>query len=316
VPSETELAAKFQVSRITSKGEVEITAITDISPERREAFSSKFGLINTQQFGDYHDMLKSAQLDAVVICTPHTRHYQQAMDVLGAGLHVLIEKPMTCTSIEGERLVETAEQVGKVLQVSYQRHFQPEFLYIRQTIADGSIGKLTSITASLYQDWKQLTSGSWRQVPELSGGGMLMDSGSHIADVLLWTTGLTPVEVKSQMHQHVTAVEIDSFSSIRFSEGVVAGLNIIGFAPSWYESYVFCGEEGAIFYDNGKITLQHRVKDPIVPVMPAQTTNQDKSFIDSILGRHDIQVPGSFALRVVRLTEMIYQAGGYTPSSI
>ncbi|KAF9112754.1 hypothetical protein BGX30_007193, partial [Mortierella sp. GBA39] len=153
-------------------------------------------------------------------------HFQQAQDVLSSGLHVLIEKPMTCSSAEAELLIHTAEQAGKILQVSYQRHFQPEFLYIRDAIASGVIGKVTSVTASLYQEWRQGTPGSWRQDPALSGGGFLMDSGSHIIDVLLWTTGLTPVDVKPQLHMHGAPVEIDTFTSIRFAEGAVAGLNL------------------------------------------------------------------------------------------
>src|SRR5690606_3146051 len=125
----------------------------------------------------------------------------------------------------------------------------------------------------------------------LSGGGMLMDSGSHILDVLLWTTGLTPVEVQTRLHNQNTPVEIDSFTSIRFAEGAIAGVNIIGNAPCWHETYVFCGEEGGIFYDNGKITVRRYRQEPEIPSLPVRTTNQDKSFIDAILGRHEIMVP-------------------------
>nr|WP_238392537.1 Gfo/Idh/MocA family oxidoreductase [Paenibacillus antri] len=168
----------------------------------------------------------------------------------------------------------------------------------RSAIRSGEIGKLTSITASLYQEWREGTANSWRQDPSLSGGGFLMDSGSHIIDVLLWTTGLTPVEVKTQLHRQGSPVEIDTFSSIRFAEGAVAGLNLVGHAPCWHETYVFCGEAGGIFYDNGKITLRKAGEEPIVPKLPEPATNQDKSFIDAILGRHEVMVPGEFALKV------------------
>ncbi|MDU0200533.1 MULTISPECIES: Gfo/Idh/MocA family oxidoreductase [Paenibacillus] len=293
--------------------EADIVALCDTSTENREKFATKFELEGVKHFTDYKVMLDEIELDAVVICSPHTLHFQQATDALSRGLHVLIEKPMTCSSEEAALLIATAEKAGKVMQVSYQRHFQPEFLFIRDAIARGEIGKLTSITASLYQEWKQFTTGLWRQVPELSGGGMLMDSGSHIVDVLLWTTGLTPAEVKTNLHTQGAPVEIDSFTSIRFEEGAVAGLNIIGFAPCWHETYVFCGEDGGIFYDNGKITIRRIGEKPVVPELPKQTTNQDKSFIDAILGRHEVKVPGTFALKVVKFTEMIYQAAGYKP---
>lgn len=293
--------------------EAEITAIADTNPASRDSFVSKFELQDVKQFDDYKEMLVQADMEAAIICSPHTLHFGQAMDVLESGRHVLIEKPMTCSSVEAEQLIAISEQAGKLLQVSYQRHFQPEFLYIRQAIADGLIGKLTSINAALYQEWKQVTTGTWRQVPELSGGGMLMDSGSHIIDMLLWTTGMTPVEVKPQLHQQGAPVEIDSFTSIRFAEGAIAGLNIVGCAPCWDETFMFCGEDGAIFYDNGKVTLRRLGKEPIIPKLPQQTTNQDKSFVDAILGRHEVMVPGIFAKKVVGLTEMIYQAAGYKP---
>jgi predicted dehydrogenase len=299
--------------QLLETGEADIVAIADTSKESRDKFVSRFGLDDVRQFDNHEAMLDGAELDAVVICSPHTLHFKHATDALHKGCHVLIEKPMTCTSQEAEQLLRMSEKAGKVLQVSYQRHFQPSFLYIKQAIESGAIGNLTSITASLYQDWKQLSNGTWRQVPSLSGGGMLMDSGSHIVDVLLWTTGLTPVEVKPVLHWQGAPVEIDSFTAIRFAEGPVAALNIVGFAPCWHETYVFCGDEGGIFYDNGKITLRKLKQDPVVPELPKQTTNQDKSFIDAILGRHEVLVPGGFALKVVKLTEMIYEAAGYRP---
>lgn len=138
-----------------------------------------------------------------------------------------------------------------------------------------------------------------------------MDSGSHIVDVLLWTTGLKPIEVESKIEQHHTPVEQDSFTSIRFENNVVAGLNIVGNAPCWHETYVFCGENGAIFFDNGKIVLRLNGKEPVIPELPQQTTNSDKSFIDAILGHHNVMVPGDFAKEVVKLTERIYQSAGY-----
>ncbi|TCN00567.1 putative dehydrogenase [Paenibacillus sp. BK033] len=305
--------AGWHARQLLELPEVQITALSDTCEGNRVAFAEKFGLRDARQFSAYEDMLEQSELDAVVICSPHTLHFRQACDALDRGLHVLIEKPMTCSSAEAEQLIQKAEESGKVMQVSYQRHFQPEFLYIRDAIASGEIGRLTSVTASLSQEWYQLTEGTWRQVPSLSGGGFLMDSGSHIIDVLLWTTGMTPVEVKSQLQNHGAPVEIDSFTSIRFAEGALAGLSFTGYAPGWNETFAFCGDNGGIYYDNGKITLRRINEEPIVPELPEQTTNQDKSFVDAILGRHEVLVPGEFALKVVRLSEMIYQAAGYDP---
>lgn len=306
--------AQVHAKTLLEMENVEIKAITDVSVEAVERFTNRFQLKSTQQFSDYHNMLDQVDLDAVVIVSPHTLHFQQATDVLNKGLHVLIEKPMTCSYEEAEQLIETAETTGKIMQVSYQRHFQPEFIYIRDAIARGEIGNLTSITASLYQQWwNGHPNGSWRQNPKLSGGGFLMDSGSHIIDMLLWTTGLTPVDVKSQLSQQGAPVEIDTFTSILFEGGVVAGLNLVGCSPIWHETYAFCGDKGGIFYENDKITLHRSGQKPIVPELPEQATNSDQSFIDAILGKHKVQVPGEFALKVVKFSESVYKAAGYKP---
>jgi predicted dehydrogenase len=301
----------LHVQQLREIKNAQIVAVADPSQENRRQLIEKFNLEQIVEFNHHQDMLETIPMDAVIICSPHTLHYQQVVDSIHHGCHVLIEKPMACSLEEAEQLIDLAKKANKVLQVSYQRHFEPAFLYIREAISSGKIGKLTSITASLYQDWKHLTTGTWRQNPSLSGGGMLMDSGSHIVDVLLWTTGLKQLEVESNIEQHQTPVEQDSFTTIRFENNVVAGLNIVGNAPCWHETYVFCGENGAIFYDNGKIVLRPLGKEAIVPELPPQTTNSDKSFIDAILGVHEVKVRGEFAKEVVALTERIYKAAGY-----
>jgi predicted dehydrogenase len=294
--------AHLHVKQLLEEKNVEIAAIADPSDSNRNLLMTTFDLNQTKQFSDHQEMLESIALDAVVICSPHTLHHQHVVDALDHQCHVLVEKPMACSLEESTALIELAHKNGKLLQVSYQRHFEP-----------GVIGKLSSVSANLYQEWGHLSKGTWRQEPTLSGGGMLMDSGSHIVDVLLWTTGLKPIDVKSTIETHGCLVELDSISTIRFEDNVVAGLTIIGNAPCWHETYVFSGDQGAIFYDNGKITIRKLGKDPIIPELPEQTTNSDKSFIGAIVGEHEVQVPGSFASEVVRLTEKIYQSAGYHP---
>ncbi|WP_054028200.1 Gfo/Idh/MocA family protein [Bacillus sp. FJAT-28004] len=290
---------------------VNIVAVAEPNEQSALQFLTSFNLTNVRRYSGHKEMLEEGGLDAVIICSPHTLHFTQAFDVLNAGCHVLIEKPMTCSSQEAEQLINAAEANSRLLQVSYQRHFQPEFIYIRQAIADGVIGKLSSINATLYQDWKRSQTGTWRQNAALSGGGMLMDSGSHIIDVLLWTTGLTPLEVKSTLSTHGAPVEIDSFTSIRFEEGAVAALNIVGFVPGFKEFYSFCGDLGVIYLENGRIEVS-TYKDGVLQVkLPAQTTNQDKSFIDAIRGEHEILVSGDYARKVIQLTEAIYRSADY-----
>ncbi|WEG14685.1 Gfo/Idh/MocA family oxidoreductase [Pullulanibacillus sp. KACC 23026] len=291
--------------------EVVIEAVADPSETQRESFAREFEVEQSRTYTDYQLMLKETELDAVVICSPHMLHYQQAKDAIKSGLHVLLEKPMVCSSAECRELIKLASDHGIILQVSYQRHFHPEFQYIRECVQNGLIGKLTTVNASLYQDWNTLTANTWRQNPSLSGGGMLMDSGSHIIDVLLWITGQQPEEVHATIETTGFPVEINSMTTLRFSDGLLGSLTIIGDAPCWHETYVFGGEKGAIFYDNGELTLRYLDQKPLIPTLPVQTTNQDKRFIEAILGRNDDYVRGEYALKVIELTEKIYASANY-----
>ncbi|MDF2670693.1 MAG: oxidoreductase domain protein [Paenibacillus sp.] len=305
--------AHHHVIRLQQIEDLEIVALADPGEQGRKLIKQKFGLDQAVEYDNHEDMLNSGTVDAVIICSPHTLHAKHAEDALTAGKHVLIEKPMTCSSEEAKHLINVAKKCGKVLQVSFQRHFLPPFLYIRSAIANGVIGKLTSVTATLFQNWKQAQEGTWRQKPELSGGGMLMDSGSHIIDVLLWTTGLTPQHVSVQLECQGAPVEVDTFTVIRFAEGAIGTMNIIGLAPlaKLKETYAFIGTEGGIFYDNGRITLNLNGQEPIEPELPEAVTNPDRSFIDAILGKQEVSVPGEYALKVVTFTETIYKAAGY-----
>lgn len=300
----------LRLSRIEN---AKIVALADPGERGRQWVKEKFGLTEAKEYEDHTEMLRDCELDAVIICSPHTLHYRHAGEALRAGKHVLIEKPMTCSSEEAEQLIACSEKYGKVLQVSFQRHFLPPFMYIQQAIQAGVIGRLTSVTATLYQDWKQAQEGTWRQIPKLSGGGMLMDSGSHIIDVLLWTTGLTPKELTVQLECHGSPVEVDTLTNIRFAEGAIGSMNIIGLAPlaELKETYAFIGEAGAIFYDNGRVTLNLHGQEPVEPELPEALTDPDRSFLDAISGKHEVLVPGEYALKVVKFTESIYAAAGY-----
>lgn len=307
--------AHTHANRLQQASDASIVAIADPSEAGLKRFRQKFGLEDVLEFDDDQKMLRQSDLDAVIICSPHTMHFQQAWNALTAGKHVLLEKPMTCTSDEAERLIEHANRMGKLLQVSYQRHCVPQFMYIRSAIAEGLIGRLTSVTATLYQDWKDAQTGTWRQDASLSGGGMLMDSGSHIIDVMLWTTGLTPQSIVAQLNCLDAPVEIDSFSAIRFAEGAIGSLNIVGKTNRgcFDERYAFIGEDGAIFYDNGRISLRRNGEEPVEPELPKAGTDPDRNFVEAILGRQELLVTGDYALKVLQMTEMIYEAAGYKP---
>ena len=133
--------------------EAEIVAICDTSQASLDRCREQAGLGDVPAFDDYKKMLDSVEMDAVEIGSPHTLHYQQILDSLDKGLHVLTEKPMVCSQEHAHSLLKKRDESGKVLMVSYQRHFQPEFQHIRNRIKNGDLGELTYVSALQGQDW-------------------------------------------------------------------------------------------------------------------------------------------------------------------
>lgn len=305
--------SNFHGEMIETLEDAVITALADPNELNRNKFKAKFDLTDVKEYTDYRDLLNEGFADAVIICSPHSMHYEHAAAALQSGHHVLLEKPMTVRVEEAEKLEEAAKASGKVLQIGYQRLFMPEFVYIKQVLDSGKLGKLTSLTACLYQNWEQLTIGTWRQIPELSGGGTLFDSGSHALAAILWLTGLEPLQAKAISDFRGTPVEINTYSVVRFSEGVIAGINIIGNAADWFETYTLCGEKGVLHYDNGKVILHMHGEEPAIveqEYLPSLTRNQAGSFVDAVRGKGEVRVAGDFGREVIRFTKMIYAAAG------
>lgn len=306
--------AQGHVARLANVPDAEIVALSDPS----EASIAKTQTGHAEQlsaavvYTDYREMLEKARPDAVVICTPHTQHFEQAVDALDSGAHVLLEKPMVCRVDHAQKLIAKVESTGKVLGLAYQRHSSPEFQYIRRTIASGEVGAVQAVTAFNQQDWKRLTVGSWRQDPALSGGGQINDTGSHLVDVILWATGLAPESVSAFIDNKGTPVDINSSVNVKFVGGATATITIMGDAPLWWEDVTIWCEKGAFYLRNGgSFTIQKpdgTFYVPIsgdLPVVSDITTN----FIRAIQGTEPIAAPAICGLRTIELTEAAWESG-------
>ena len=119
--------ASGHVGRVLAMGECDVLALCDVSGESIDRVRDRHKednpeILDVPVFSDYLEMLAAVEMDAVEISTPHTLHYEQIMASLDKDLHVLTEKPMVCTVDHAHEVIEKAEETGKVLMVSYQRH--------------------------------------------------------------------------------------------------------------------------------------------------------------------------------------------------
>jgi predicted dehydrogenase len=288
----------------------EIVALADTS---KAAIATLKGrqpqLKDVPEFENWEEMLKKVELDAVEIGSPHTVHYEQICAALEKGLHVLCEKPMACTSAHARDICARAKKAKKVVAVSYQRHYQGGYRFLKQIVDSGKLGKIEYVAAFQAQEWLKATKGTWRQTKALSGGGQLNDSGSHLMDMLMWTTGLEAEEVSARMENFGTEVDINAALNVKFTNGAIGTVSVIGNAPSWYEDFTIFGSEGAVYNRNGKITYQEGFRKPAFEMSGnPDWMDPDKNFIGAILGECENGCPPEIGLRVIEITEAAWRS--------
>jgi len=314
--------AQGHIERLLTLPEVEIVSIADISDKSIERTLGRQpeGLANTKVYHDYKVLLEESKPDAVIIATPHTLHYQMAIDSLDSGAHVLIEKPMVNRVVHAHALIKKIEETNKIVGLAYQRHTLPQFRYIREKIASGEFGKVQFVNALQQQGWAKGTVGSWRQDPELSGGGQINDSGSHLLDIILWTTGLAPDNVAAFMDNRGTPVDINSAVTVQFLGGAHGTISVVGDAAGWYEDITIWCDNGTFYVREG---LPFRVQGtdgkittPDLSDMP-EGTDVDTNFIRTIQGKDTIAGAPIDGLRTIELTEAAWESakkgGALTP---
>ncbi len=305
---------QHHIKRLMEVPEAEIAGLVDPSEAAITASRERFPeLAATPAWNDYRQALQEAQVDAAVIVTPHSQHLEQGLACLDAGLHVLMEKPLVCGTANAERLIAHAAEKGKHLAVAYQRHLQGAYMYTRDLIQRGELGKIQYVSAYQAQSWLKATAGSWRQDPELSCGGQLNDSGSHLLDIILWVTGLEPVEVFALIDNRGAQVDIDTALSVRCAGGALLSFNIIGSASiNWHEDVSIHGDQGTVLYRNGALEVARAGERGATAVAREELPvggDPDSNFIDLILGR--VAEPAALAewgLRVAQLTEAAWKS--------
>lgn len=292
--------------------EVEVVGLCDPSATSLDRLRERHAAVaEVPSFGDYRDLLAQVPMDAVQISTPHTLHFEQIMAALDRGLHVLCEKPMVCTVAHARQVIARAEAVGRILMVAYQRHLMPQFRYIRNQIMAGELGQIQFVSALQDQAWYRGTRGSWRQQLALSGGGQLNDSGSHLLDIMLWMTGLEVEEVQAFVEDFESEVDINSALSLRFRNGAMGNLSIVGNSPTggMWEDITIWGTKAVVYLRQGKLTVKVAgSNDAYEPTGLPGASTPDRNFVDAILGRDAVQVPAVCGLRVIELTEAAWES--------
>ncbi|MFN8443325.1 MAG: Gfo/Idh/MocA family oxidoreductase [Caldilineaceae bacterium] len=189
-----------------------------------------------------------SQLDAAFIITPHSYHYAQTKACMEAGIDVLLEKPMVITAAEAEGLIETRDRTGKLLVVAFPGSLSPQIRTAERMLRNGELGQILTVSGLSWENWRTPNIGTWRQQPEVSGGGFLFDTGAHMLNTITDLAGEDFVEVSAWFDNRETPVEILGAVMARLKSGAMVTMNACGdtCTRSTSDVRVFCSQ-GVIF---------------------------------------------------------------------
>ena len=160
-----------------------LVGCADVNPEAAKTFAARNAV---KIFDNAEAMLKSSEIDAVIIATPNGLHAEQTVAALKAGKHVFCQKPIAMTMPEADSVVaEAANHRDRILQYGFMLRFTPPIADVRQRLKGGDLGD-PIVSRSAIFGWEP--SAPWFYDPK-QGGGVILDTMVHFADLLIWLFG-------------------------------------------------------------------------------------------------------------------------------
>ncbi len=224
-----------------------IAVVCEPSPEAYAATAALFKEAGRKPPPNQPDLARllkdyAGRLDAAFIITPHAYHHDQTQACLEAGLDVLLEKPMVMNAAEARSLIAIRDRTKTLLVVAFQGSLSPQIRTAVNLLHSGELGPILNISATVWQNWGPNTAGTWRQQPELAGGGFLFDTGAHMLNTVSDLAGEDFVEVAAWMDNNGRPVDTRATVMGRLASGAFVTMNACGEAmPSCHSDIrVFC----------------------------------------------------------------------------
>lgn len=212
--------ARFHAEAIRAVPEATLVAVCS-NHGHDTALEETFGVPCEQ---NAQTLLARHDIDAVCICTPSGLHAQQTIAAAHAGKHVLVEKPMALTLADADMMIHACQAANVLLGVALQRRTDPHFQAVQQAISAGLIGQpvLANVMIPYVRNQSYYESAAWRGTWALDGGGVLMNQGIHLIDVLLWFMGeIVEVQAIAATTTHTIEVEDCLSATVRFANGAL-----------------------------------------------------------------------------------------------
>jgi predicted dehydrogenase len=212
----------------------------DVDPHKLASVGDYYGV--SRRYTDYEQMLREADIDAVIIGTPTMLHREQSILAARHGKHVLLEKPMAPTVAACRDIIAACEQHGVMLMIGFMKRFDKSMLAATEYVTSGVLGRIHQVSTrwtwcaprvgsrktsgepvshgGIYLDSKHL---SWREKLPLTHGGVYQDHGSHITDLCrLWLGEISSVSAEINIIRSGSEVEDQACVTYRHTSGAIS----------------------------------------------------------------------------------------------
>jgi scyllo-inositol 2-dehydrogenase (NADP+) len=188
------------------------------------------------------ELLADGGLDLIVVASPNETHLALALAALGAGKHVVVDKPLANSSREAAELIVAAARAGRTLSVFQNRRWDGDFLTVKRLIAAGTLGRVEYYEARFDRYRPQIKAG-WRE-EEKAGSGLLHDLGAHLIDQALNLFG-SPESVTADIEIQRPGARVDDYFRVTLQYGpmrAVLGASML--APEPGPKFLVRGDGG------------------------------------------------------------------------
>lgn len=226
---------------------MQLAAVCDTDPSALKAATTKYGVPGYESL---QALLRAAQVDVIVLCTPSGLHSAQAIEVASAGIHVMTEKPMATRWADGLRMVKACDDAGVHLFVVKQNRRNATLQLLKRALEKGRFGRLYMATINVFWSRPQAyyDSAKWRGTWEFDGGA-LMNQASHYVDLIDWLLG--PVEsVQAYVATLARNIQVEDTAmvGVRWRSGALGSINVtmLTYPKNLEGSITIIGEKGTV----------------------------------------------------------------------
>jgi predicted dehydrogenase len=232
------------------------TMVSDLDPRRLAGIQSQHPGIRTTT--NYHDLLESRDVDAVVIATPVSTHAKLAQEALMANKHVMVEKPLAATSKDAEDLMHIADDRGRVLMVGHTFLYNPAVRALRELVQSGDLGEI------FYIYCQRLNLGLFQR-----DINVMWDLAPHDISILMYVLGVDPIAVGASGSSYVrSGIEDVAYIQLAFPNRVHAAVHVSWLDPNKVRRITVVGSKKMAVYDDVESLEKIRVYDKGVDPPP------------------------------------------------